>query len=99
MTTYTVEYDPRTESELRRLPLRVRRRVDEQLEYLRAAPFRSHPGLAVKATRDVPGIWHFHVARDVRVFYTTQGPILWVVLVERSKGVAATTVRELRKRR
>ena len=99
MTTYTVAYHPRTESELRKLPLHLRRRIDERLEYLRAAPFRSHPGLQVKATRDVPGIWHFHAAKDVRVFYTTQGPVLWVVLVERSPGIGTTTVRELRKRR
>ena len=98
MTTYTVEYDPRTESELRRLPLRLRRRVDDQLEFLRAAPFRSHPGLSVKATREVPGVWHFHVARDVRVFYATQGSMLRVILVDRSEGVSPKTLRELRKR-
>ncbi len=99
MSLYTVEYDPRTESELRRLPLRLRRRIDHQLEYLRAAPFRSHPGLHVKATRPIHGIWHFHVARDVRVFYTTLGAVLWVVMVERGPGVSGKTVRELRRRR
>ena len=98
MSLYTIGSDPRTESELLRLPLRVRRRIDEQLEYLRAAPFRSHPGIQVKATREVHGVWHFHVTKEVRVFYTTQGAVLWVILIERSRGVSRRTVREIRKR-
>jgi mRNA-degrading endonuclease RelE of RelBE toxin-antitoxin system len=98
LSQYTIEYDPRTESELRRLPLPLRKRIDVQLEYLRAAPFRSHPGLKVKATREVHGVWHFHVTKDVRVFYTTYGSILWVVLVERSRGVSKSAVRDIRKR-
>ncbi|MFZ0829664.1 MAG: hypothetical protein WCB18_01805 [Thermoplasmata archaeon] len=98
MSLYTIEYDPRTESELRRLPLRLRRRIDDQLEYLRAAPFRSHPGLQVKATSEVHGVWHFHVTKEVRVFYTTHGSVLWVILVERSRGVSRRTVLEIRKR-
>ncbi len=98
MSHYTIEYDPRTESELRRLPLRLRRRIDDQLEYLRAAPFRSHPSLKVKATSEVHGVWHFHVTKEVRVFYTTRGSVLWVILVERSRGVTKSAVREIRKR-
>ncbi len=98
MSLYTIEYDPRTESELRRLPLRLRRRIDDQLEYLRAAPFRSHPGLQVKATSEVHGVWHFRVTKEVRVFYTTHGSVLWVILVERSRGVSRSAVREIRKR-
>jgi mRNA-degrading endonuclease RelE of RelBE toxin-antitoxin system len=99
LTLYTLEYDPRTESELRKLPVRVQRRVVQQLEYLRAAPYRSHPGVHVKPTRDLSGVWHFHAAADVRVFYTTQGSTLWVVLIERSRGVTRKTIRALRRRR
>jgi mRNA-degrading endonuclease RelE of RelBE toxin-antitoxin system len=98
LSLYTIEYDPRTESELRKLPLRLRRRIDDQLEYLRAAPFRSHLGLAVRATRAVHGVWHFHVTKEVRVFYTTHGSVLWVILVERSRGVSRKSVREIRRR-
>lgn len=98
MSLYSVAYDPRTEAELRRLPARLRRRIDQQLEFLRAAPFRSHPGLTVKATGGVLGVWHFHVAKDVRVFYMAIGPVLWVVMVERSAGVTRKSVREVRKR-
>ncbi len=98
MSPYRLEYDSRTESELRRLPLRLRRQIDWQLEFLCAAPFRSHPGVRVKAIREVPGIWHFHATKDIHVFYTTQGPVLWVVMVDRSRGVKPSSLRELRKR-
>ena len=98
MSLYSVEYDPRTEAELRKLPVRLRRRIDQQLEFLRAAPFRSHPGVTVKSTGGVIGVWHFHVAQDVRVHYTTIGPVLWVVMVEQSAGVTRKSVREIRKR-
>ena len=98
MSLYSVEYDPRTEAELRRLPVQLRRRIDQQLEFLRAAPFRSHPGVTVKATGGVLGVWHFHVTKDIRVHYTIIGPVLWVVMVERSTGVTRKSVRELRKR-
>ena len=98
MSLYSVEYHPRTEAELRRLSVRIRRRVDQQLEFLRAAPFRSHPGVTVKATGGVLGVWHFHVSKDIRVHYTTIGPVLLVVMVERSTGVTRKSVREIRKR-
>ncbi len=98
MTLYEVEYDPRTEAELRRLPLRLRRKIDLQLEYLRAGPFRSHSGVHVKATGGVHGVLHFHAAKDVRVFYTTAGATLWVLMIERSAGVSRKTIREIRKR-
>jgi mRNA-degrading endonuclease RelE of RelBE toxin-antitoxin system len=98
LSLYSVEYDPRTQAELRRLPVRLRRRIDQQPEYLRAAPFRSHPGVTVKATGGVLGVWHFHAAHDVRVHYMTIGSVLWVVMVERSSGVTRKSVRELRKR-
>lgn len=98
MSLYEVKYDPRTESELLQLPIRLRRQIDRQLELLRAAPFRSHPGLRVKATRVVHGVWHFHAAKDVRVFYMTVGSSVWVLMVDRGQGVGRRTVRELRKR-
>ncbi len=98
MSLYEVEYDPRTEPELRALSLRLRRRIDQQLEYLRAAPFRSHPGVQVKATGEVHGVWHFHVTKNVRVFYTTTGSTIWVVMVERSAGVGRRTLREIERR-
>jgi mRNA-degrading endonuclease RelE of RelBE toxin-antitoxin system len=98
LSLYSVEYDPRTEAELRKLPIRLRRRIDQQLEFLRAAPFRSHPGVTVKATAGVLGVWHFHASRVVRVHYATIGPVLWVVMVERSPGVTRRSIRELRKR-
>ena len=98
MSLYKVEYDPRTEPELRKLSTRTRRLIDQKLEFLRAAPYRSHPGLAVKSTSEVPGVWHFHAAKDVRVYYTTFGAVLWVVLVERGAGVTRKTIGEVRKR-
>jgi len=98
LSLYSIEYDPRTQAELRRLPVRLRQRIDQQLEFLRAAPFRSHPGVTVKATGGVLGVWHFHVTKDIRVHYTTIGPVLWVVMVERSVEITQRSVRELRKR-
>jgi mRNA-degrading endonuclease RelE of RelBE toxin-antitoxin system len=98
LSLYSLEYHPRTEAELRKLPVRLRRRVDQQLEFLRAAPFRSHPGVTVKATGGVLGVWHFHLSKDLRVHYTTIGPVLYVVMVERSPGVTRKSLREVRKR-
>lgn len=98
MTLYEVGYDPRTESELRKLPIVLRRRIDRQLAFLRAAPYRSHPGVEVKPTSETEGVWHFHASRTVRVYYTTVGGLLWVLMVERSKGVSIKTIRELGRR-
>jgi mRNA-degrading endonuclease RelE of RelBE toxin-antitoxin system len=98
LSLYSIEYDPRTEVELRRLSIRLRRRLAQQLEFLRAAPFRSHPAVTVKATGGVVGVWHFHVARDVRAYYMTVGPVLWVVMIERGAGVTRKSVRGLRQR-
>lgn len=98
MTLYAIEFDPRTEAELRVLPPRIRRSIFRQLEYLRAAPFRSHPSVHVKATKKVHSVWHFHAAKDVRVYYMVDGPVLRVLLVERSAGVDQKTIDELRRR-
>lgn len=98
MSRYSVQYDPRTEIELRGLPIAVRRRIDRCLEYLRASPFRSHPGVHVKPPAQVDGVWHFHVGKDVRVYYLVDGFTVWVLKVERSPGVTRKVVRELRKR-
>lgn len=98
MSRYSIQYDPRTESELRGLPISVRRTIDRKLEYLRASPFRSHPGVHVKPTAQVDGVWHFHVGKDLRVYYLVEGFVVWVVKVERSLGVTRKVLRELRKR-
>ncbi len=98
MSRYVVEFDPRTESEIRRLPVRVRREIVRRLEYLSASPFRSHPEIQVKPTAEVHGVWHFHVGKDVRVYYLTEGATLWVVKVERNAGVTHRVLREIRKR-
>lgn len=98
MSLYDVEYDPRTEAELKRLPVRIRRAIDRKLEYLRASPFRSHPGVHVKPTAEVHGAWHFHVGKEVRVFYIGDGSVLWVVKVEHGVGVTTKVLRELRRR-
>jgi mRNA-degrading endonuclease YafQ of YafQ-DinJ toxin-antitoxin module len=52
----------------------------------------------VKEVGDLRGVWRFHVASDVRVFYTVVGDVLWVIMVEKSAGVTKKTVRELRRR-
>lgn len=98
MTGYTVEFDPRTQRELRALPRSIRITIFEQLEFLSAAPFRSHPGVLVKPVRSVHGVWHFHASHDVRVYYATVGSVVRVVLVIRAPGVDRKAVRELRRR-
>ena len=98
MSRYTVEYDPRTEPELGRLPLTIRRRIVTQLEFLRASPYRSHPGVKVKPTLGAEGVWHFHASQDVRVYYLTEGSVLWVVMVEQSAGVTRKSVRRVQTR-
>jgi hypothetical protein len=45
------------------------------------------------------GVWHFHASRAVRVFYYVDGATLWVLMVEKSRGVDATTIRKVRRRR
>lgn len=98
MSRYSVEYDPRTELEIRKLPVRIQREIARRLEYLSASPFRSHPGIQVKPTAGVHGVWHFHVGKNVRVYYLAEGATLWVVKVERSAGVTHGALREIRKR-
>ena len=98
MSRYSIQYDPRTESELRKLGIHIRRQIDRKLEYLRASPFRSHPSVQVKPTAQVDGVWHFHVGKDIRVYYLVEGSVVWVVKVERNPGVTRKVLRELRKR-
>jgi mRNA-degrading endonuclease RelE of RelBE toxin-antitoxin system len=98
LSQYAIEFDSRTEPELKRLPVRVRRQIDLNLEYLSAGPFRSHPGVAVKPTAEVHGVWHFHVGNQTRVYYIVEGATLWVVKVENSAGVDRKALREIRKR-
>ena len=98
MSLYSVEFDPRALDEAGELSPRLRRRLKESLELLRAAPFRSHPGVLVKEIRELRGLWRFHLDRATRVFYTTTGDCLVVVLIERGAGVTRKTVRELHRR-
>ncbi len=98
LNPYRVEFDPRAVRDGAKLSVSNRRRIREKLEFLRAAPFRSHPGVSVKEVGDLRGVWRFHVASDVRVFYTVVGDALWVIMIEKSAGVTRKTVRELRRR-
>ncbi len=98
LNPYSVEFDPRAVRDGARLPLRVRRRILAQLEFLRAAPFRSHPGVQVKEIAEVRGVWRFYATANVRVFYSVVGDRLRVIMIERSAGVTDKAVRELRKR-
>jgi mRNA-degrading endonuclease RelE of RelBE toxin-antitoxin system len=98
LTPYRIDFDPRADRDGAKLPVAVRRRIREKLEFLRAAPFRSHPGVLVKEAAEVRGIWRFHASSDVRVFYTVMGDVLWVVMIDRSAGRTRKTVPELRRR-
>ncbi len=98
MSLYSVEFDPRALDEAPRLPVRLRKRLKEDLEYLRAGPFRPHPGVAVKELRDLRGVWRFHLDRKRRVFYATVDDRLVVVLIDRNAGVTPSTLAELARR-
>jgi mRNA-degrading endonuclease RelE of RelBE toxin-antitoxin system len=98
LNPYRIEFDPRAVRDGAKLSVPLRRRISEKLEFLRAAPFRSHPGVSVKEVADLRGIWRFHIASDVRVFYTVVGDLVWVVMIEKSTGMTKKTVRELRRR-
>ena len=92
LNPYRVEFDLRAVRNGAKLSVSVRRRIRAKLEFLRAAPFRSHPGVSVKEVGDLRGAWRFHVASDVRVFYTVVGDVLWVIMVEKIAGVTKKTV-------
>jgi mRNA-degrading endonuclease RelE of RelBE toxin-antitoxin system len=98
LNPYRIGFDPRAVRDGAKLPAPLRRRILDKLEFLRAAPFRSHPGVLVKEVAELRGIWRFHVASDVRVFYAVVGDTIWVVMIERSVGVTRGTVRELQRR-
>jgi len=98
LNPYSIEFDSRAVRDGARLPLRLRRRIRTQLEFLRAAPYRSHPGVQVKELAEVRGVWRFHATSDVRVFYSVVGERLWVIMIDRSAGVTDKTIRELRRR-
>jgi mRNA-degrading endonuclease RelE of RelBE toxin-antitoxin system len=98
LNPYRLEFDPRAVRDGAKRSVSLRRRIQEKLEFLRAAPFRSHPGVSVKEIADLRGIWRFHVTSDVRVFYTVVGDLVWVVIIEKSPGLSKRTVRELRRR-
>ena len=98
MSLYQFGFDERAVRDGSKLSVTFRRRILRNLEYLRAAPFRSHPGVLVKEVSEFRGVWHFHVAADVRVYYTVIGDLIWVVMIGKSPGVSGRTIRELRKR-
>jgi mRNA-degrading endonuclease RelE of RelBE toxin-antitoxin system len=98
LSLYSIEFDSRALEEARELSPRLRFRLKNNLEYLRAGPFRSHPGVLVKEIRELRGLWRFHLDRRTRVFYTTAGDRLLIVMIEQSVGVTHKTVRELGRR-
>jgi mRNA-degrading endonuclease RelE of RelBE toxin-antitoxin system len=98
LSLYSVEFDPRAAEEALRLPVRLRSRLKENLEFLRAGPFRSHPGVRVKEIRELRGVWRFHLDPRRRVFYTTLESVLVVVMVDVNAGITARTRAELRRR-
>jgi mRNA-degrading endonuclease RelE of RelBE toxin-antitoxin system len=98
LNPYRIEFDPQAVKDGAKLSATLRRRILEKLDFLGAAPFRSHPGVLVKEVAEFRGVWRFHVAADVRVFYTVEGNVLWVILIERSAGMTSKTIREIRRR-
>ncbi|MGA7922564.1 MAG: type II toxin-antitoxin system RelE/ParE family toxin [Thermoplasmata archaeon] len=98
LNPYRIGFDPRAVSDGAKLLPFLRRRILDKLEFLRAAPFRSHPGVLVKELAELRGVWRFHVTSNVRVFYTVAGDTIWVLMIERSAGVTKETVRELVRR-
>jgi mRNA-degrading endonuclease RelE of RelBE toxin-antitoxin system len=99
LNPYRIEFDPRAVRDGAKLPVSVRRRIREKLEFLRAASFRPHPGVLVKEVGEARGTWRFHTSSIVRVFYAVVGDVLWVVMIDRGAGITRKTVRELRRRR
>lgn len=98
MSLYKVEFDSRGLDEALQLPHRLRHRLKEDLEYLRAGPFRSHPGVSVKEIRELRGVWRFHLDRRHRIFYITIGERVIVVMVDRGAGISHRTLAELHRR-
>ncbi|MDE1822505.1 MAG: hypothetical protein KGI98_16830, partial [Euryarchaeota archaeon] len=91
MSSFRVDFDPRGVTDGLKLPVFLRKRIRRQLDYLRAAPYRSHPAVQVKEIAEVRGVWRFHTSKDVRVFYTVQGDLVWVLMIERSPGITRKT--------
>jgi mRNA-degrading endonuclease RelE of RelBE toxin-antitoxin system len=98
LTPYLVSFDARAVRDGSKLSGALRREILRRLEFLRAAPFRSHPGVMVKEVAELRGVWRFHVASNIRVFYSVVGDMIWVLMIERSPGVTGKTLRELRRR-
>jgi mRNA-degrading endonuclease RelE of RelBE toxin-antitoxin system len=98
LSLYSIEFDRKALDEALRLPLLLRRRLKEDLEYLRTAPYRPHPGVLVKEIRELRGVWRFHLDRRRRVFYIALEERLVVLLIDRSAGVTPRTLAELKRR-
>jgi mRNA-degrading endonuclease RelE of RelBE toxin-antitoxin system len=99
LTLYRVGYRFEADDEYWRLPGRLRRELQIRLSYLKAGPYRSYPGLQVKAVEGVPGAWRFHLG-DYRAFYRVDGGTIWVVMIwkDRPSAHASSTLREVRRR-
>ncbi len=99
MTLYRVGYEPEADAEYWKLPGGLKRELRARLNYLRAGPFRSYPGLQVKAVEGVPGAWRFHLG-GYRVFYRVDGVIIWVIMIwqDRPSAYSSSTLRQVRRR-
>jgi mRNA-degrading endonuclease RelE of RelBE toxin-antitoxin system len=99
VSRYRVGYEPEADDEYWKLPAGLKRKLQNQLRYLRAGPFRSYPGLQVKEVEGVPGAWRFHLGRH-RVFYRVDGITIWVVMIwkDRPSAYSDSTLREVRRR-
>jgi len=98
LSLYSVEFGLQALEEAERLPFRLRARLKDNLEFLRAGPFRSHPGVRVKELRDLRGVWRFHLDGRYRVFYFTIESRLVIVMVYKSAGITRLTLAELKRR-
>jgi mRNA-degrading endonuclease RelE of RelBE toxin-antitoxin system len=98
VSLYSVEFHPNGLAEAAKLPRRLRQRLKVDLEYLRAAPFRSHPGVLVKEIREIRGVWRFHLDRRRRVFFVTVDDRLIVIRMDQGPGITSRTLAELRRR-
>lgn len=95
--TYQVRFLLPAEKEFHALPKRLQRRFREQLPYLEANPYRSHPFLPVKDVGQVPGVWRFPLG-DYRVFFQVEGTTVWIgKFWLRPPAYDAAHLRELRR--
>ena len=99
MTLYRVGYEREADDEYWKLPGGLKRELKLRLNFLKSGPFRSYPGLQVKAVQGVPGAWRFHLG-GYRVFYRVDGATIWVVMIwkDRPSAYSSSTLREVHRR-